>query len=412
MAEELKPKPKPNESKSAQRKSTAERKQQIEQAKLRLAENEGAGQNRNPIVLDETYSELRENNRVVMRHTIALNIENFRAAPDNFDPRPERTFPSLQEVTPPFASVVVPNYNGARLLPVVLGALREQDFRDFEVIVVDDASTDDSVAVLERDFPDVRLIANRRNGGFVQACNTGAAAARGKIVVLLNSDTEPEPDWLKELVRAVVANPQAAIVTSKILLFDRRDTLHTAGDLLGVDGIPRNRGVWQVDRGQFDDWHDVFSGCGGATAYRRDVWQALGGFDESFWMYLEDADFGFRAQLAGYAAVFAPRARVYHRLNASSGDVLASYYVGRNTLWMIVKNMPRSLLRRNALSILQGQLAVTFDALRAIRGEAARARLRGQVAALLGVREQLRKRRVIQPRRQIEDDDLYRRMVR
>jgi len=412
MAEELKPKPKPNESKSAQRKSTAERKQQIEQAKLRLAENEGAGQNRNPIVLDETYSELRENNRVVMRHTIALNIENFRAAPDNFDPRPERTFPALQEVTPPFASVVVPNYNGARLLPVVLGALREQDFRDFEVIVVDDASTDDSVAVLERDFPDVRLIANRRNGGFVQACNTGAAAARGKIVVLLNSDTEPEPDWLKELVRAVVANPQAAIVTSKILLFDRRDTLHTTGDLLGVDGIPRNRGVWQVDRGQFDDWHDVFSGCGGATAYRRDVWQALGGFDESFWMYLEDADFGFRAQLAGYAAVFAPRARVYHRLNASSGDVLASYYVGRNTLWMIVKNMPRSLLRRNALSILQGQLAVTFDALRAIRGEAARARLRGQVAALLGVREQLRKRRVIQPRRQIEDDDLYRRMVR
>lgn len=408
MAEELKPKP--DTSKSAQRKSADERKQQVEQAKARLAETEGGGQNRNPIVLDDTYSELRENNRVVMRHTIALNIDNFRAAPEDFDPRPERTFPPLQEVDAPFATVVVPNYNGARLLPVVLGALRGQSFGDFEVIVVDDASTDDSVAVIERDFRDVRLIANRRNGGFVQACNTGAAAARGKIIVLLNSDTEPEPDWLKELVSAIVANPQAAIVTSKILLFDRRDTLHTTGDLLGVDGIPRNRGVWQVDRGQFDDWREVFSGCGGATAYRRDVWQALGGFDESFWMYLEDADFGFRAQLAGYAAVFAPQARVYHHLSASGGDVLASYYVGRNTIWMIAKNMPRSLLRRNALAIVLGQLAVTVDALRAIRGEAARARLRGQIAGVLGLRAQLAKRRAIQPRRQIEDTDLLAKM--
>ena len=408
MAEELKPKPDP--SKSAQRKSADERKQQVEQAKARLADSEGGGQNRNPIVLDDTYSELREDNRVVMRHTIALNIDSFRAAPDDFDPRPARTFPPLQEVAAPFATVVVPNYNGARLLPVVLGALRGQSFRDVEVIVVDDASTDDSVTVIERDFPDVRLIANRRNGGFVQACNTGAAAARGKIIVLLNSDTEPEPEWLKELVRAVVANPQAAIVTSKILLFDRRDTLHTTGDLLGVDGIPRNRGVWQVDRGQFDDWRAVFSGCGGATAYRRDVWQALGGFDESFWMYLEDADFGFRAQLAGYEAVFAPQARVYHHLSASGGDVLASYYVGRNTIWLIAKNMPRSLLRRNALAIVQGQLAVTLDALRAIRGEAARARLRGQWAGLVGLRAQLIKRRAIQPRRQIEDDELLAKM--
>ncbi len=140
------------------------------------------------------------------------------------------------------------------------------------------------------------------------------------------------------------------------MLFDRRDTLHTTGDLLGVDGIPRNRGVWQVDRGQFDDWRAVFSGCGGATAYRRDVWQALGGFDEDFWMYLEDVDFGFRARLAGCEAVFA-QARVYHHLSASGGDVLASYYVGRNTIWLIAKNMPRSLLRRNALAIVQGQLA-------------------------------------------------------
>ncbi|MFN3335848.1 MAG: glycosyltransferase family 2 protein, partial [Caldilinea sp.] len=242
-------------------------------------------------------------------------------------------------------------------------------------------------------------------------CNTGAAAARGRMIVLLNSDTEPEPIWLEELVKAFVANPQAAAVTSKMLLFDRRDTLHTTGDMLGVDGIPRNRGVWERDAGQYDAAPHIFSGCGGATAYRREVWQALGGFDEQFWMYLEDVDFGFRARLAGWEAVFAPDARVYHHLSASGGDVLASYYVGRNTIWLIAKNMPRSLLRRNALAILGGQLAVTLDALRNWRGEAARARLRGQLAGLLGLPQQLQKRHAIQPRRQIEDEELARMLV-
>lgn len=404
MSEELKPQPDP--AKSARHKPSTTRAEQINQAKEKLATADSEGRNRNPIVLDDTYSGLREENRVVMRNAIALNLENFRAAPEGFTPRPVRSFPPLREVAAPFASVIVPNYNGVHHLPVVLAALRSQRFADFEVIVVDDASSDDSVALLESSYPDVRLIVNRHNAGFVQACNTGAAAARGRLIVLLNSDTEPEPAWLEELVKAFVAHPHAAMVTSKLLLFDRRDTLHTTGDMLGVDGIPRNRGVWERDRGQYDAATQVFSGCGGATAYRREVWEALGGFDETFWMYLEDVDFGFRARLAGWEAVFAPEARVYHHLSASGGALLASYYVGRNTLWLIAKNMPRTLLRRNAFAIVAGQLAVTLDALRNWRGAAARARLRGQVDGLLGLPRQLQKRRAIQPRRQIEDDEL------
>jgi GT2 family glycosyltransferase len=404
MSEELKPQPDP--AKSARHKPSTTRAEQINQAKEKLATADSEGRNRNPIVLDDTYSGLREDNRVVMRNAIALNLENFRAAPEGFTPRPARSFPPLREMTAPFVSVIVPNYNGVRHLPAVLAALHRQRFTDFEVIVVDDASSDDSVALLESAYPDIRLIVNRHNAGFVQSCNTGAAAARGRLIVLLNSDTEPEPAWLAELVKAFVANPHAATVTSKLLLFDRRDTLHTTGDMLGVDGIPRNRGVWERDHGQYDAATQVFSGCGGATAYRREVWEALGGFDETFWMYLEDVDFGFRARLAGWEAVFAPEARVYHRLSASGGDVLASYYVGRNTLWLIAKNMPRTLLRRNAFAIVAGQLAVTLAALRNWRGAAARARLRGQVDGLLGLPRQLQKRRTIQPRRQIEDDEL------
>ena len=390
----------------ARRKARETQAAQAEQARQKLAAVENQEPRRNPIVLDETYSGLRENNRVVMRHTIAVNLDSFRSAPDDFEPRPARTFAPLQETASPFVSVVVPNYNGVRHLPTVLDALHRQTFRDLEILVVDDASSDSSVSLVTTHYPDVRLIVNRHNTGFARACNTGAAAARGRVLVLLNSDTEPEANWLEELLQVFVANPQAATVTSKLLLFDRRDTLHTAGDLLGTDGIPRNRGVWETDTGQHDRSVQVFSGCGGASAYRREVWQALGGFDEDFWMYLEDVDFGFRARLAGWDAVFAPQARVYHHLSASGGDVLASYYVGRNTLWLIAKNMPRSLLLRNARLIVAGQLRTVFDALRSWRGAAARARLAGLLAGLLGLPGQLHKRRTLQPRRRLDDDAL------
>ena len=365
--------------------------------------------NVNPIVLDETYNELRGENRVVMRRTIAINLDNFRAAPDDFDPRPNRQYPDLAAVDAPFFSVVVPTHNGLRHLPTVLDALSRQTFGDCEVIVVDDASSDESAQWVTEHYSSVRLIVNRRNLGFAASCNTGAAAARGRYIVLLNNDTEPDDGWLGALAAAIVAHPDAAIIASKLLLYDRRDTLHTTGDLLGADGIPRNRGVWEVDRGQYDAPEGagtIFSGCGGASAYRRDVWQALGGFDEDFWMYLEDVDLGFRARLLECQVVFAPEARVYHRLSASGGDTLASYYVGRNTIWLIAKNMPRGLLLRHAPQIVGGQLRIAFDALRNWRGEAAQARLRGQLDGLLGLREQLAKRHVIQPRRQIEDKEL------
>jgi GT2 family glycosyltransferase len=377
-----------------------------EAASMAATPVERASKNVDPISLDDTYHSLREENRVVMRRTIAVNLDSFRAAPENFDPRPVRTYPTLPQVDAPFFSVVVPTHNGLRHMAGVLGALERQTFAGCEVIVVDDASVDTTAQWVAENHPWVRLIVNRRNLGFAASCNTGAAAARGRYIVLLNNDTEPESTWLAELARAVAAHPAAAIVASKLLLYDRRETLHTTGDMLGSDGIPHNRGVWEEDRGQYDAAAEIFSGCGGASAYRRDVWQALGGFDEDFWMYLEDVDLGFRARLLGCEAVFAPQARVYHRLSQSGGDTLASYYVGRNTIWLIAKNMPRSLLLRNVVQIVGSQVGIAFDAILHWRGEAAQARLRGQWAGLRGLPQQLAKRRVIQPRRQLEDGEL------
>ena len=312
------------------------------------------------------------------------------------------------------ASVIIPNYNGLRFLAPCLDALRAQTYpRELtEVILVDDASTDDSVAFVQANYPEVKIVRLARNSGLAAGCNAGAAAARGDLLVMLNNDTEVEPGWLAALVETAVAHPQAGAIASKMLLFDRRDTLHNAGDLMGADGIPRNRGVWEVDSGQYDADVAVFGGCGGGVAYRREAWAQAGGFDERLFMYLEDADLAWRLRLLGWEAVFAPQARLYHHLSATGGGTLASFYVGRNTLWVIAKAMPGPLLRRHFGRIARAQARVAWDALRAWRGASARARLRGQLAGLIGLPRALGWRRQVQRTRRIGMDDLDALLVR
>jgi GT2 family glycosyltransferase len=307
----------------------------------------------------------------------------------------------------PFASIIIPNYNGKPLLATCLDALRRQTHPagSFEVIVVDDASTDGSAAFLAETYPEVRVAALAQNSGFVAACNAGVAAARGDVLVLLNNDTEAEPGWLEALVAALVEHPEAGSAASKMLLFDRRHTLHTAGDMMGRDGIPRNRGVWEEDDGQYDADRWVFGACGGAAAYRRAAWEQAGGFNPQLWMYMEDVDLAWRLQLLGWRCIYAPAARVYHQLSATGGGVLASFYTGRNTIWVIARNWPGALLRRHWWAIARAQGRIAWDALRAWRGQAARARLRGQIAGVFGLIGILRQRRAIQSARRISDAD-------
>lgn len=303
----------------------------------------------------------------------------------------------------PFVSVVIPNFNGKPLLAICLGAMQRQTYPPdrFEVIVVDDASSDGSVEYLANQYPEVRVVALARNSGFVAACNRGVAMARGDILVLLNNDTEAEPGWMEALILGFMAQPEAGSAASKMLLFDRRDVLHTAGDLMGADGVPRNRGVWQRDQGQYDHDSWVFGACGGAAAYRREAWEQARGFDEQLFMYLEDVDLSWRLQLLGWKAIYVPEARVYHRLSATGGGRLASYYTGRNMIWVIVRNWPSELLRLHWPQIVAAQLRIAWDALQAWRGEAARARLRGQLAALFSLPRVLRQRQTIQRSRRV-----------
>jgi GT2 family glycosyltransferase len=304
----------------------------------------------------------------------------------------------------PQASVIIPNWNGAHHLRICLDALREQTYPDVEVILVDNGSTDGSQALVTKQYPEVRLLALQRNLGLTGGNNAGFRAARGDILISLNNDTEAHLGFVEALVNALVEHPEAGMAAAKMLLFDRRDHIHSAGDGYGVDGIPFNRGVWQRDAGQFDEPGWIFGGCGGAVAYRRAMLDDIGLFDESLFMYCEDVDLNWRAQLAGWRCWYAPESVIYHKLSATGGGSIASFYTGRNTLWVMAKNYPGALLRKHWALILRAQVAITRDALRAWRGEAARARFRGQLAGVLGWPKMLSKRRTIQSTRRVPDE--------
>lgn len=305
-------------------------------------------------------------------------------------------------------SVVIPNWNGAKFLPTCLGSLARQTHPALEIIVVDNASHDGSPAWVRAHYPQVRLIELPENRGFTGACNAGMQAAAGAYIALLNNDTEVDAGWAAAVVSAFERHPEVGIVASKMLLFDRRDHLHTAGDYFTVDGRAGNRGVWQRDEGQFDREEYVFSACGGSSAYRRALLEQVGLLDDDFFFSLEDIDLAWRAQLAGWRCLYTPHAIVYHHLSATGGGVTASYYDGRNLLWVLAKNYPAALWRKYGRLVIWAQLRLAWEALRAWRGAAARARLRGMAAGLLGMPCMWRKRRLVQRLCVVSLDELER----
>jgi GT2 family glycosyltransferase len=303
-------------------------------------------------------------------------------------------------------SVVIPNWNGRDFLPPCLDSLAKQSYQPLEIIVVDNASADGSQELLREQYPHVRLIALPTNRGFTGACNAGIQAAGGAFIALLNNDTEVDPGWAQAVADAFARCPQAGAVASKMLLYHQRDTLHTAGDGFTTDGRAFNRGVWQKDTGQYDEECFVFSACGGSSVYRREMLAEIGHLDDDFFFLLEDVDLGWRAQLAGWRTLYTPHAIVYHHLSATGGGATASYYDGRNSLLLLAKNLPYPLWRRYRRQIIRRQMHIAWEALRAWRGAAARARLKGMLAGLWMAARAMPSRRRIQQQRKVTIDYL------
>ena len=304
----------------------------------------------------------------------------------------------------PRATVVIPNWNTRRLLGLCLNSLRQQTFEDFETILVDSASTDDSLDFVAENFPEVRTIALDENYGFSGAVNAGIKASRTKYVVLLNNDTEQEPGWLAALVRAAERHPEAALFASKLVDFRNRRILDGAGDALRRSGLPYRLGHGEIDQGQFEEETLVFGACAAAALYRRSLFEEIGLFDEDFFAYCEDGDVSFRAQLVGHRCLYVPNSVVYHLGSASTGgkrSPTATRLGTQNSINLLVKNLPAPLLARWLPSVLVGQLLRI--AVASLSPGGLRAYLAGLAGAWRLLPRMLKKRAEVQRRKRVSD---------
>jgi GT2 family glycosyltransferase len=243
-------------------------------------------------------------------------------------------------------SIIVVNWNGQRFLKDCLGALSGQTYANYEIILVDNGSSDNSVCFTRKNFPEVKLVALRENTGFTGGNAAGLEVAVGDFVALVNNDARPEKTWLENLIHPMLEDRTIGICASKLIFEDPR-ILNSAGDGLTTAGVGFNRGLGQ-NAVQFDASEPVFGACGAAVLYRRRMLEEIGFLDEDFFLYDEDTDLNFRAQLAGWKCIYVPSAVVYHVANATAKRLsdLHVYYHTRNLEFVWIKNMPFELMLR------------------------------------------------------------------
>jgi GT2 family glycosyltransferase len=304
--------------------------------------------------------------------------------------------------TAPRASVIIPTWNGRDLLLDALRSLDCQSFADFETIVVDNGSSDGTVAALAQQFPHVRVLELGENVGFAAGVNAGIHEARGEVIVLMNNDTVAEPGWLGALVGALAEHPEVGSCASKLI--SRRDPrlIDSAGVQFGL--FASDIGHGDRDGPRYAEPRYVFAACAAAAAYRREALERAGLFDETLFAYFEDVDLGARLQLAGYRCLYVPDAVIQHVGSATGARVPARkfYLLMRNGIIVFLRYMPPSRLLWAPLilvwpfvrAVLDGQpqrtaLQAVFDGLGRSRGVARLRRLRRQRAGAAGLSMQL-----------------------
>jgi GT2 family glycosyltransferase len=248
----------------------------------------------------------------------------------------------------PKVSIIVVNWNGERFLKDCLGALSNQSYGNCEVILVDNGSADTSVRLTKENFPAVKIVALKENKGFTGGNAAGLEVAQGAYIALVNNDARPAEAWLENLLRPMLRDQTIGICASK-LIFENPRILNSAGDGLTTAGVGFNRGLGHA-AAAFDAPEPVFGGCGAAVLYRRRMLDEIGFLDEDFFLYDEDIDLNFRAQLAGWKCAYVPTAVAYHVANATTGRLsdLHVYYHTRNLEFVWIKNMPTGLMIRFA----------------------------------------------------------------
>ena len=259
------------------------------------------------------------------------------------------------------ATVIIPNYNGIVYMDNCLQALQKSTMQA-DVIVVDNGSTDGSLEQTKENYPQIKMIAFQENTGFCRAVNAGIQAAQSEYVILLNNDTEVEPDFIERLVEAIEELPGAFSVSALLKNMKQPSLVDDAGDFYCALG-------WAYARGKDKPVEKyvkrcrIFSACGGAVIYRRALFEEIGYFDENHFAYLEDIDIGYRALIHGYENYFEPGAGVLHAGSGVSGSRHNEFKVklsSRNSVYLVYKNMPFFQIIINSPFLLLGFFVKTL----------------------------------------------------
>ncbi len=258
----------------------------------------------------------------------------------------------------PLLSVVIVNFNGKKFLDDCLSSLARQTFRDFEIILVDNGSSDGSADYVRERYPSVVLVETGNNLGFAGGTNAGIRVAQGEFIFTLNNDTIADPHLLEESIKPMQADPHVGMCGAKMIFPDGR--INSTAICLSRSGAAWDRGMGEPDHGQYDTAEEIFGPCAGAALYRRSMLDEIGLFDEDFFLFMEDVDLAFRARLASWKCMYVPTARVVHIHGGTAGfeSDLSIYYGNRNLVWYVVKNFPSRTLLLSSPWIVGRQCAV------------------------------------------------------
>lgn len=320
----------------------------------------------------------------------------------------------------PLISIVVLNWNGKQFLDTCFSSIAKQTFRNFECLLVDNGSTDGSIDFVKKRFPWVNIIALKQNAGFAKGNNVGMKAAKGKYVLTLNNDTRMHRTCLKELAAAIQRHPEAGMFSLKMLFFYEKQLINSTGMLVYADGAAMNRGMKEPDRGQYEREEEILGPCAGAGVYKKRMLQDIqlqgAYFSEEFFIYLEDVELSWRAQLRKWKAYYVPKAIIYHvhsaTMQAKSPKKL--YLAERNRIWYTFKVLPLSVFLIAPLFTLQRYIA--FLRKGKSRTTAGKGNYRALafiwalgmawIVGLLGLPRMIRERGIIQRRKKISKEEL------
>jgi len=311
-------------------------------------------------------------------------------------------------------SAIIVNWNGKKHLSYCLSSLEKIDYPNFEVILVDNGSTDGSVEYVEKNFSQVKIIRNQKNLGFAEANNIGAKEARGEYLLFLNNDTRVIPNFLDKLVLRMEEDATIGMCQGKLLLMDEPGKLDVLGGYLTSTGFLKHIGLNGTDRGQYNQEREIFSPRGACMMIQHSLFERLGGFDKDFFAYFEETDLAWRVWLAGYRIVYIPQSVVYHKVGATTQSLSFSfiqYHSYKNRIRSLIKNLEL----KNLFLLLSFHiflcLALVFISLLCLKPKRARAISRAIGWNIKHIKATLRKRRFVQSQiRKVRDKDVFSRV--